>query len=212
MNRKLVLIGGGGHCKSVLDAALKTKQYDEIVITDPDISTGTIILGCEVVGNDEMLPALKERGFAEAFVTVGSIENSKARMKLAEMAKTIGFVFPIIMDPSASVSDHASVGAGTFIGKNSVINSEAVTGEHCIINTGSIVEHECVIGHFSHISVGTVLCGNVIVGDNSFVGAGSTVIQGMKIGCNSIVGAGALVKSNLPDDCLAVGIPAKILD
>ena len=60
---KLVLIGGGGHCKSVLDSALAMNKYTEIVITDPEIKPGTEVLGCTVVGSDDILSELRRQGF-----------------------------------------------------------------------------------------------------------------------------------------------------
>ena len=199
MMKKLVLIGGGGHCKSVLDAALRSGEYSEIVITDPEITVGTEICGCKVVGTDEMLPNLLRQGYGYAFITVGSITNPSLRIKLAGKAKALGFIFPIISDPSAVVSEYAHVGAGTFIGKNVVVNTDTMIGEHCIINTGCIIEHECQVGDFAHISVGSILCGNVKVGKESFIGAGSTVIQGIKIGNQTIVGANSTILTDMED-------------
>ncbi len=209
--KKLVLIGGGGHCKSVLDTALRSGEYSEIVITDSRIAAGTEIFGHRVVGTDEILPNLVEQGYEYAFITVGSITDSSLRTKLASRAKALGFIFPIIVDPSAVISDYAHIGDGTFIGKNAMVNADAIVGEHCIINTGCIIEHECQVGDFTHISIGTVLCGNVSVGKGCFIGAGVTVIQGLIIGKNTVVGAGAVVSKELPANCTAVGIPAKVI-
>lgn len=201
--KKLVLIGGGGHCKSVLDAVLRRSEYSEIVITDPEITEGTKICGCRVVGTDEALPNLLNWGFEHAFITVGSITNPSIRIKLVDKAKALGFIFPVIVDPSAIISDYSQIGNGTFIGKNAVINADTTIGKHCIINTGCIIEHECRVGDFTHISVGSILCGNVRVGKESFIGAGATVIQGIKIGNHTVVGANSIVLTDV-EDCMKV--------
>lgn len=206
-----MLIGGGGHCKSVLDTALRMNTFEEIIITDPDIKSGAKILGRSVVGDDDCLNQLRREGFDYAFITVGTVGNSPLREKLADKAASLGYKFPVIRDPSAIVADSASVGEGTFIGKNVVINVESKVGKHCIINTGAIIEHECEVGDFSHISVGTTLCGKVNIGGNCMIGSGSTVIQRVNIGNNSIVGAGAVVNKDLPAQCAAAGVPARIL-
>lgn len=210
MDRKLVLIGGGGHCKSVLDAALKSNEYAEIVITDPIIQTGTSILGCEVIGKDDRLPVLKSQGFLEAFITVGSIKGARLREKLVEIAHVHGFIFPVIIDPSASVSEYVQIGEGTFVGKNAVINADVHIGKHCIINTGTIIEHECMIGDFVHVAVGAILCGNVRVGAGSFIGAGSTIIQGISIGNESVIGVNSTVLTDVKDKAKAYGIVKKM--
>lgn len=205
-HRKLVLIGAGGHCKSVLDTVLKCGEFAEIAITDSSALKGTRIFGCEVAGNDEVLPELLARGFTEAFITVGSIKNSKPRERLAGMAQNLGFKFPVIIDTSAVVSKYTAVGEGTFIGKNAVVNAGTCIGKMCIINTGSIIEHENVIGDYSHVSVGAVLCGNVVVDKHVFIGANSTIIQGVKIGMNAIIGAGSVVLGDVDCGKMAVGI------
>ena len=210
-NRNIVLVGGGGHCKSVLDSLLRTKEYANVVITDPDVIVGTKVLGCPVVGDDKELERLKIDGFEYAFVTVGSIIDASLRKKLVEKIERLGFKIPIIIDPTAIVSENAKIGVGTFIGKNVVINADVEICEYCIINTGSIIEHECFVGDFSHISVGAILCGNVQIGCKSFVGAGTTVIQGVKIGNNTIIGANSTVLADVGDETRAYGIIRQLI-
>lgn len=203
---KVVLIGGGGHCKSVLDAANRMNVFDEIVITDPKMEKGDTILECKVVGTDYELEKLRSRGFDCAFITVGSVGTSLLRKQLADKLIALKFSFPIIVDPSATVSKSAIIGSGTFIGKNVVVNADVNIGAHCIINTGAIIEHECSVGDFSHISVGSILCGKVKVGKNSFIGAGSTVIQCLHIGNNVVIGANSTVLKNVEDSMKYYGI------
>lgn len=204
--RKLVLIGGGGHCKSVLDSALAMNQFDEIVITDSHLPKESKVMGCRVAGPDEQLQDLIGQGFEYACITVGSIKTAALRKKLAEMASDMGFRFPVICDPTACISQFARIGEGSFIGKNAVVNAEANIGRHCIINSGAILEHECSVGSYSHVSVGAVLCGNSHIGSGSFIGAGSTVIQGLSIGKRVMIGANSTVLSNVEDNIKCHGI------
>lgn len=198
--KKLVLIGGGGHCKSVLDAAIRMKCFKEIVIVDNNIPIGTDIMGRKVVGNDDVLPKLYLKGFLNAFITVGSIKSTDRRCDIYRNARKYGFVFPNIIDPSSSVSRYADLGDGVFIGKNAVVNSGVLIGDMSIINTGAIIEHECCIGKFTHISVSAVVCGNCEIGDCTFVGANVTIIQGVKIGMKSVIGAGNVILRNVPEN------------
>lgn len=198
--KKIVLLGGGGHCISVLDSIFLSKEYDEVAIVDSNLPVGKKILGCNVVGSDDLLPKLKQDGFDYAFITVGSIKTTSIRRKLYNLAKAIGFSFPIVCDPSAIISKYSNIGAGSFIGKSSIINAKCEIGDNCIINTGAILEHECSVDEFSHISVGAIICGNSSVGHDSFIGAGSTVIQGLQVGNNVIVGAGSTVINNIEDN------------
>lgn len=206
MSKKIVLIGGGGHCKSVLDSLLSCHLYDEIVITDYEIPAGRTILGCKVVGNDDILPSLFQKGYTDAFITVGSIKSTAVRRKLHALVTEIGFTIVNVIDSSAVVSEHCKLGTGIFIGKNAVVNADAEIGDCAIINTGAIIEHECRVGSFSHISVGAKLCGNVSVGSDSLVGAGSTVIQGLQIGDHAIIGAGSVVIKNVDGNSVHYGV------
>ncbi len=206
MNNKIVLVGGGGHCKSVLDTLLRNSEYNEIVITDNEILKGTRIFGCEVAGKDDVLPKLIKNGFTKAFITVGSIKNTNLRRKLYDMAVKLGFEMVNITDSSAIVSDHCKLGKGIFIGKNAVINADAIIGDGAIINTGAIIEHECKIGDYSHVSVGAKLCGNVSIGNDTFIGAGSIVIQGIKIGSNTVIGAGSTVINDVEELSVKYGL------
>ena len=203
---KLILIGGGGHCKSVLDAALRSGRFNEIVITDPVITAGSTILGCKVVGTDDMLPVMLREGFTQAFVTVGSIQSYAVRKKLVQLAEQIGLTFPVIADPSAVISKFANIGQGTFIGKNAVVNSGTIVGQHCIVNTGAILEHDCRIGNFCHVSVGSILCGGVTLGNGVFVGAGSTVIQMVNIASDAMIGAHSTILTDVGEKMKLNGI------
>ena len=206
MSKKLVLIGGGGHCKSVLDTLSRNKDYDEIVITDNEYPTIDHINNYRVMGNDEVLKELFDNGFTDAFITVGSVKSTRLRRILFDKAKSIGFNMVNIIDKSAIVSEYTTLGKGVFIGKFAVVNMDASIGTGAIINTGSIIEHECKVGDFTHVSVGAKLCGNVKVGNDSLIGAGSVVIQGINIGNNVIIGAGSTVIRDVKDNTTNVGL------
>jgi sugar O-acyltransferase (sialic acid O-acetyltransferase NeuD family) len=209
MNKKLLLIGGGGHCKSVLDSILELNEYSKVGIIDKKENIGKSILGIPIIGCDDDLCMLFNGGYHYAFVTVGSIGDPSLRVKLFNMLEKIGFEIPNIIDLTAIVSNHVKMERGIFIGKNVVINAGTSIKRGSIINTSSIIEHDCVINQFCHIAPGTVLCGEVEVGDNSHIGAGSVIKQQIKIGFNTIVGMGSVVLKNIEDEIIAYGNPCR---
>lgn len=206
--KRILLVGGGGHCRSVIDTLKLLNIYDDIGILDnAEFCYGDI----QVVGTDGDVRSLHDKGWTEAFVTVGSVGNTAKRRQLYDMIKREGFTIPAIIDPTAIVSDDAVVAEGVFAGKGVIINSGSVIGECAIINTGAIVEHDCVIGQFAHISSGSILCGQVKIGDNTHIGAGSVVKQSINIGIDTMIGAGSTVVKDIPDKVKAYGNPCRVI-
>lgn len=208
LKKKLLLIGGGGHCRSVLDSIMSSEVYDEIGIID---NVDSSILGIPVVGTDDDVPRLMSEGWTNAFITVGSVGNTKLRHKLYDMVKNIGMNVPAIIDSSAIIARDIEVSEGTYVGKRVVINTGSRIGTCAIINTGAVIEHDCIIGDFSHISPGATVCGQVCIGNDSHVGAGSVVRQQINIGNGALIGAGSVVVKDIQDNVKAYGNPCKVV-
>ena len=206
---KIILLGGGGHCKSIIDTIQTSKLYEIIGIIDLQQNIGQYINGIEVLDCDENLMKYKKSGVENAFISIGSIGNVSVRRKLYDLAKKTGFNIPKIVDKSAIVAKDTKILEGTFVGKGAIINTKSIIGSNCIINSGSIVEHDCSIGDFVHIASGATLCGGVQVGKNTHIGANSTVIQYKTIGENVIIGAGSVVTKDIRSDVKAYGNPCK---
>lgn len=209
---KLVLVGGGGHCKSVADVVKSQNRYDKVVILDKRQNVGKRLLGYEIIGTDDMLMELSKEGITDAFITIGGIGNASIRNKLWNMLKRHHFHIPNIIDQTAVIAQDVKLGSGIFIGKNAIINSQVSIDDFSIINTAAIVEHGCKIGKLAHVSVGAVLCGNVTVQTGAFIGANSTVIQGKIIGSNSIIGAGCTIVKNVDSDIKIIQKQVEIVE
>lgn len=203
------MIGGGGHCKSVLSSVDKN-IFSDIVIVDSIDKVGDFVDGVLIAGTDDDLQRLFDEGYKNAFIAVGSVCSNANRQRIYEPLKMIGFSFPSIIDSSAVVSDSAVIEDGVFIGKNAVVNAGARIGKFSIINTGAAADHDCNIGSFVHLSPGVVLSGGVCVGDNSHVGTGSCVKQGVIIGENSTIGMGSVVLKDVPPNVTAFGNPCRV--
>lgn len=188
----LVLVGYGGHAKSVADCIECQGKYRIIGYTD-NVARDSEYL---YLGSDEVLEQYYNDGIKNAAVGVGFIRENNIRERLFQVLKKIGYRLPIIIDPSAVVSESAKIEEGSFVGKMAVVNAEARIGKMAIINSKALVEHECVIGDYSHIAVTAVLCGQAKIGKASFIGANSTILQCVELPDNVIVPAGITVRRN----------------
>lgn len=191
MKEKIILIGGGGHCKSVIDVIEQQNSFVIAGIVDKKELVGTKVLGYEVVGCDDDLEELFQK-YKNALVTVGQIKSNEVRVKLFAKLKAIGYTLPAIISPLAYVSQHAIVDEGSVVMHHVLINANAKIGKNCIINTKALIEHDCVVENNCHISTASVLNGGVVVKENSFVGSNSVSKEYMTI--DGFIKAGSIIK------------------
>lgn len=202
---KLLVLGFGGHAKSVVDAIESMHSYKIAGFISKKEDFGKEYRGYHVIGCDEDLASFYQSGITNAVIAIGYLGHSSLRDKLCETLQNIGYTLPPIVDASAIVASDVTVCEGVFVGKGAVINSAAVLHPHCIINTRAIVEHDCIIGAFSHIAVNATLCGQVSISDHVFIGANATILQEKHIASNCIIGANALIYKNIPANTKVYG-------
>jgi sugar O-acyltransferase (sialic acid O-acetyltransferase NeuD family) len=190
--KKIILLGGGGHCKSCIDVIENENKYKIICIID---KKKNFLLNYKVFPESYLNKKLIKNSYA--FVTVGQIKDYTVRVKLFDKLKNLRLKIPSIISPSAYISKHAVVGQGTIVMHGAIINAGAIIGNNCIINTNSLIEHDVVIGDHTHISTEATINGGVIIGNKVFVGSRSIIKDNISIGENSIVGAGLYIKNNL---------------
>lgn len=203
--RKLILIGGGGHCKSVIDVA-ESAGYNILGILDMPEDIGKSVLDYKVIGTDDDIPQFADK--AEFIITVGFIKSPAIRMRIFDKVKEAGGKLATIIASTAHVSRYASLGEGTVVMHQTVVNAGARIGENCIINTFCNIEHDAVIGDQCHISTGTMVNGDCKVGKMCFIGSQSVLANGISICDDVIVGAGSLVRKNILKPGIYSGNPA----
>ena len=190
---KIILIGGGGNCKSAIDVIEQEGQFEIVGIVDKLELLGSKILGYQVIGNDFNLENLAKK-YHYALITVGQIKSASLRIKLFDLAKKSGFLLPHIVSPSAYVSKHSKIGNGTIVMHNAIINANTSIGENCIINSKALVEHDCLIANHCHVSTNATINGGVKIESKCFIGSNATTKNNITIKRNSFIKAGSLVK------------------
>lgn len=203
--RFLVLVGGGGHCKSVIDAA-ESQGRQILGILDVPEEVGKDVLAYKVIGTDDDIPLYVEK--AEFVITVGFIKNPEIRITLFNKVKEAGGKFATIVASTAHVSRYASIGEGTVVLHHAVVNADASVGANCIINTFANIEHDATIGDNTHISTGTMVNGACKVGDRVFIGSQSVLSNGISVDDDIIIGAGSFVRKSLKTKGVYSGNPA----
>jgi sugar O-acyltransferase (sialic acid O-acetyltransferase NeuD family) len=201
---RLAILGASGHGKVIADAA-EQLGWKTITFFD-DAWPGLEKNGPWEVRGDTRALLASLSAFDGVVVGIGS--NRIREEKQSELAEA-GARLAQIIHPSAIISPHASIGAGSVFFANSVVNPCAVVGAGVIVNTGAVVEHDCVVGDFAHISPNAVLAGGAMVGHKAWVGCCASVRQLISVGEASVIGMGAVVTKDVESGVTVVGNPAR---
>lgn len=206
-DNQIVLIGGGGHCVSVIDVIEQEGRFSIAGIADKK-NVGGRVLGYSIIASDEELEQLA-KDYKYFLITVGHVLSNEARVRLFEQIQKVGGVCPAIISSRAYVSKHAIIGQGSVVMHNAVVNANAKVGRNTIINTGAIIEHDATVGDHCHISTAAVVNGGCSVGDHTFIGSNAVIKQYLSVADRVIVGAGAVVLEDLSANATYVGNPAR---
>jgi sugar O-acyltransferase (sialic acid O-acetyltransferase NeuD family) len=194
--KMLIIIGAGGHGKSVEWVARSTKRWNKIVFLDSKI------VSSKVVGTFEDRIKFKNEDF---FVAIG--DNLKRKSLTIQLIQE-GFNVVSIVAPNSDITN-AKIGIGSIIMNHAFINVDSVIGDGCIINNAVLVEHDCKIGSYSHLSPSVNVAGTTQIGELTWIGIGSSIINNIKIEQEIVIGARSVVVDNLIEKGTYVGIPAK---
>lgn len=140
-----------------------------------------------------------------------AVGSSRTRQNIIANIKKLNPAthFATLIDPSVEISDSVTIGEGTIICAHTIVTVNISIGKHVIINLDCTVGHDSVLNDFVTLYPSVNVSGITNIGDCAELGTGTQIIQGMTIGSHSIVGAGAVVVKNIPDNCTAIGCPAK---
>lgn len=201
---QIILIGAGGHAHACIDVIEQHGQYRIAGLVGMSEEMLTLRFGYSVIGTDGDLPQLAKE-YQYAIIAVGQILSPGNRIRLYQQAIELGFQLPVIIAPSAHVSRHAFIGAGSIVMHGAIINTGARVGINCIINTHALLEHDSIVEDHCHIATGAILNGDVQIGADSFIGSGSIIKEGVIIGKGCMVGIGVSVRHNQADRAWFVG-------
>jgi sugar O-acyltransferase (sialic acid O-acetyltransferase NeuD family) len=195
------LVGAGGHARVLHDVLVR--RGATVVAVSGEVRGGTWEV--PVLGQEELASLVARTGVAVA-LGVGDVTG---RTRLLRWAAECGMAMPPLVASTATVSQSASLGAGTVVLEHAHVGPAARLGRAVVVNTAAVVEHDVAVGEGSHVAPGAVLLGAAEVGSGTLVGSGARVLPGIRVGSRSVVGAGAVVVADVPDDTVVAGVPAR---
>jgi sugar O-acyltransferase (sialic acid O-acetyltransferase NeuD family) len=207
----IVIVGGGGHGKVVIDILEKAGGFHLQGILDSQLRVGDKVMGYEVLGTDSSIPDIvKERAIQGLVVAIGD-NWLRSNLVTSIRSSLAGIEFPNAIHPSAQLARDVRLGRGNVVMAGCVVNSAATIGDFCILNTHCSVDHDSMLGNYVSIAPKACAGGNVHVGDYTSICLGANIIHGVKIGRHTVVGAGATVLNDLPSQVVAYGTPARVV-
>ena len=197
--KKISLFGAGGHSYAVIELIRSLGEFDPIILLDDNPKQEKILNISTERYNSEKL---KTNCLC---ISIGDNKNRKIISSLFDVD------FPSFIHKSAVKYPTVSIGKGTLVFPNAVLDADVTLGEFCVINNNATVSHNVVVEDFVHIAIQAAVAGGVKIGEGSLIGAGSIVLPELKIGKWVTIGAGAVVTKNVPDYAVVYGNPGKII-
>ena len=207
----MIVVGAKGFAKEVLEILHQNNKlknlvfYDDVNKDSPDFLFGKF----PILKNENQV---KEHfdSFGNNF-TIG-IGGPKVREIIFNKFKLLGGDFLTTISSTSYIGNYGNhIGEGCNIMQKVVLTNDINLGLGVLINQMTSIGHDVFIGKFSEICPNVSISGNCKIGDYVFIGTGAIILPEIIIGNNVIVGAGAVVNTNLPDNCVAIGVPAKII-
>jgi len=206
----MLIIGAKGFAKEILEVVHQLKQLDNLAFYD-DVNSDAPE---KLFDKFQILRTTQEASVYFKTIdnkfTIG-IGNPILRKQLYDKFTCLGGEFISTISPKSTIGHYGNIiEDGCNIMTGTVITSDIIIKRGVLINLNCTIGHDSFIGEFVELSPGVHISGNCNIGDYTFLGTNTTVLPKLKIGKNVVVGAGSVVTKDLPDNCLAVGVPAKI--
>jgi sugar O-acyltransferase (sialic acid O-acetyltransferase NeuD family) len=205
---KIVIVGSGSQGRIVADILLAGKScggdMEPVAFVDDTAQAGTSVFGIVVAGPFAALASIEHDAIVVA------IGDNNARRRVTEQMLAAGETLAIARHPSVIVGQEVTIGDGSMLSAGAILLPRASIGRGSLINTKASVDHDSILGDFVHVSAGATVGAICRIGDETMIGIGATVMSECSVGARCILGAGAVAVRDLPDDVVAVGVPARV--
>ena len=183
MSKRVIVIGAGGHGRSVAEAILLLGRDELVGFVDDGADPNAKVWTYPILGRTDSLHTLR----ALADTVVVAIGNNAVREKLHARVRDAGFELLNVIHPAAFVSPTATLGAGCAVMAGAVVGTEAQLGEGVIVNCGATVDHHCRVDAFGHLGVNACMAGGSVLGHRAWMQAGAALGYGVKIAADTVL-------------------------
>lgn len=205
--RNAIVIGAGGHSRVVYSIINRCKTHEIKAFVDINVdSIADQMLGIPMCGYKDFSKFLHYSNATDFYLAIG---DNALRKKWWQALRGKGYSLPNLISPDCVIDPSAKFGMGNIICAQSFIGPFAKLGDNILINTGAIIDHESNIDNNCHLAPNSTICGRVKIEEGCFIGAGATIIDKIVIHSKIVVGAGATVTTDLIDEGIYIGTPAK---
>ena len=193
MKKPLILIGGGGHCRACIDVIEQEGVYEIVGILDKLEMVGKEVLGYKVIGTDEDIERLCLSGNA-FLITVGQVGDATIRVRIYDQLQALKAELATVISPRAYVSCYASIGKGSIVMHDALVNAAVKIGMNCIINTKALVEHDVCVEDHCHVATAAVVNGGALLRHGTFFGSGAVSKECVRTSTQDFIKAGSIFK------------------
>lgn len=208
MDKKVIVLGSGGHAKVVIDILHGMNNITIHGITSKSLMYGDYFFGYPVLGDDLVLNNFNPSEYVLA-MGLGGYRDNDLREQVYRFGKGLGFDYINAIHPGAVISETVKFGESITIFPGVVLNTDVQINDNSIVATSSSIDHETIIGRNVLVSAGVTIGAYTVIMDNALIALGAKIISGIKIGKRALVAAGAVVVSDVPDNAIVYGVPAK---
>lgn len=205
---RVLVVGAGGQGRIAADIVLAGREHSGMTpvgfVDDAADLAGHTVMGLPVLGTLEQVPLLRHDGIVVA------IGDNLVRERLTHAFVAAGERIVAVRHPFSSIAADVAIGDGAMISAGAVITPGASIGAGVIVNTKASIDHDSRIEPFAHAAPGSVIGAGVTIGARVLVGMGAVIMAGCRVGADSVIGAGALVHRDIPENVVAVGVPAQV--
>jgi sugar O-acyltransferase (sialic acid O-acetyltransferase NeuD family) len=209
IKKNAVIIGSGGHCRTIISLLKSVYESDIVAILDLSFVEGNeLIMDIPVMSADSKLSGFAVKPNVEFFLAIG---DNATRKYWWNKLQQLEVSCPNLIAPSAVIDDYSTIGIGNVICANAYVGPQVSLGNNNIINTGAVIEHEVEIGNHCHIAPSSTIAGRCSISDECFIGVGSVVVDKINVVKGITLGAGAvLVRDAVTENAIYIGIPARV--